>query len=640
MPACVQILRAGICSESVAANTPPRMNPYSLPVRALRAIAVTLAFAPLLALAQPSGGPYGPQPQTYEVPAGAAHVYYVVPDGSADAAGASIDAPTTLEVAIARAVTGDAIVLRGGVYRTGGLVLNQSVTIQPYLDEKPVLKGTRMASDWKPLRDGIWRTSWKTLFPSRPLDWWRRDREGSHTPLHRFNNDMVFIDGVALRSAGWEGELDATSYYIDYDAGHVYIRTDPTGKLVELTAHDSALVCTPKAVHGKEADHKGPAIRGITFTQYAYRALEVEGKRGSVPSTVEPTDDPIGPADPATFGKEVVGTLLENVTITHCSRVAGYFRGDGLVIRNCLVSDTSTEGIYVIASSDCLLERNIIARNNVEQFTGYYPSAVKIFNQTHRVVCRDNLVIDQPHSNGIWYDVGNRDGVFINNWIEGALDGFFFEISRGVVCAGNVFVNCRNGVRVLNSADARVYNNTFVNSGAAFERTERSAAADHFAWHPSTGPDVHERDGHVFEGNLLVADASFANAAARFWQTPVLCGRLTDPQVTAVDANVYVRPSTLARPLMVWCPLPAEECVAEFGSLDAFREAVSGFEANSVQIDATLRDVFRSPELKNFEPTREFKRAEGAPALPNDVRKLLGWSESDAHTVGAYPYQR
>jgi len=610
----------------------------SLRTHAIHAAAAMLAFTPVFAPAQPSGGPYGPIAQTYEVPADAAHVIHVAPNGAESASGATIAEPTTIETAIARAVTGDAIILRGGIYRTGGLVLNQGVTIQPYRDEKPVLKGTKVAKDWRLLRDGIWRASWETLFPSKPLDWWRRDREGSRTPLHRFNNDMVFVDGVALRSVGWEGELDAGSYYIDYDAGNVYIRVDPTDRLVEITAWDSALVCTPKEVHGKKADNKGPAIRGIAFTQYAYRALEVEGKRGSVPSTVEPTDDPIGPADPATFGKEVVGTLLENVTITHCSRVAGYFRGDGLVIRNCLVSDTSTEGIYIIASSDCLLERNIIARNNVEQLTGYYPSAVKIFNQTHRVVCRDNLVIEQPHSNGIWYDVGNRDGIFVNNWIEGANDGFFLEISKGVVCAGNVFVNCVNGVRVLNSADARVYNNTFVNTGAAFERTERSATADHFAWHPATGPDVHERDGHVFEGNLIVADASFAGSAARFWQSPAVCGKLTRSQVTGFDANTYVRPAAQARTLLVWSPMPAGECVAEFASLDAFRTAVNGFEAHSVQIDAEPSSIFRSPVLRNFELVREFNRPAEAPPLPDDVRKLLGWTEAQARSVGAYPF--
>ena len=93
---------------------------------------------------QPSGGPYGPLPQTYEVPKDANRVYFVAPDGKADAAG-TLEAPTTLETAIAKVVTGDAIILRGGTYRTGGLFLNQGITMQPYKDEQPVLKGTLVA---------------------------------------------------------------------------------------------------------------------------------------------------------------------------------------------------------------------------------------------------------------------------------------------------------------------------------------------------------------------------------------------------------------------------------------------------------------------------------------------------------------
>ncbi len=295
---------------------------------------------------------------------------------------------------------------------------------------------------------------------------------------------MVFVDGRLLRSVGWEGELDEGSFYVDYEKGEVYVGADPTNRLVEITAFDGALVRTTAPVHGKTNDRKGPVIRGITFTQYAWRALEVEGKRSFGP-TDEPTDEPLGPADPATYGKEVTGTTLENVTISFCSRVGGYFRGDGLVLRNSLISDTSTEGFYVIGSSDVLLERNVFRRNNVEELTGYYPAAVKIFNQSHRVTCRDNLVIDNPRSNGIWYDVGNRDGVFVDNWVENALDGFFFEISKGAIVAGNVFVGCDKGVRVLNSSNVRVYHNTFVDTVASFERNERSAVADHFGWHPA-----------------------------------------------------------------------------------------------------------------------------------------------------------
>src|SRR3972149_2693996 len=122
------------------------------------ALLIALLLMPSCLRAQPSGGPYGPIQRTYEVPADAAHVYYVASDGKADAAGTSVAEPTTLEVAIERVVTGDAIILRGGPYRTGNLKFNQQVTIQPYHDERPVLKGAKVATEWEPLQDGLWRT--------------------------------------------------------------------------------------------------------------------------------------------------------------------------------------------------------------------------------------------------------------------------------------------------------------------------------------------------------------------------------------------------------------------------------------------------------------------------------------------------
>jgi hypothetical protein len=575
----------------------------------------SLLFAAAPGYAQPSGGPYGPIDQRYEIPQ-AAHVYYVAPDGKADAPGTTLEQPTTLEAAIARVVTGDAIVMRGGVYRTGGLTLNQGITIQPYADERPILKGTQVATKWQALRNNIWMTTWTQLFPAAPLGWWQRNREGMLTPLHRFNNDMVFVDGELLKSVGWEGELDVHSFCIDYKSGHVYIGVDPTNRLVEITAYDSALVRTSGPAHGKTSDRKGPVIRGITFTQYAYRALEVEGKKHFTAAD-EPTDEPVGPADPATFGKEVLGTVLENVTITYCSRVAGYFRGDGLTIRNSLVSDTSTEGIYVIGSSDVLLEKNIFRRNNIKQLTGYYPAAVKIFNQTRRVTCRDNLVIEQPYSNGIWYDVGNRDGVFENNWIEGAINGFFFEISRGATVTGNVFIRCDRGVFVLNSADVRVSNNTFVDTPASFERNERSATGDHFGWHPATGPDVDQREGHVFANNLLVASETYRRPLLRFEQPASLCAKLQRPQAKEVDGNVYVRAgspgvSGTPPPLVVWSPVAGGNCVSRLGSLDEFRTIAPPFEASGKQLDLTPRSLFKSPDLGRYELLNAIPGAPGA----------------------------
>jgi hypothetical protein len=597
-------------------------------------------FVAGLVYAQPSGGPYGPIDQRYEIPK-AGKVYFVAPDGKSDAAGADVAHPTTIEAAMERVVTGDAIVLRGGIYRTGGLVLNQGITIQPYEEEHPVLKGTLIATQWEALPNNIWRTSWTHLFPAEPRPWWNRRGEGMKTPLHRFNNDMVFVDGELLSSKGWEGELDPHSYSIDYKNGFVYIGADPTNRQVEITAWNSALVRTAAPAHGKPSDGKGPVIRGLTFTQYAYRALEIEGKKHFT-SADEPTNEPVGLSDPATYGKEVRNTLIENVSISYCSRVAGYFRGDGLIIRNSLISDTGTEGIYVIGSSDVLLERNIIRRNNIRQLTGYYPSAVKIFNQTHRVTFRDNLILEQPYSNGVWYDVGNRDGVIVDNYVEGALDGIFIEISRGATIAGNVVVNSQHGLRSLNSADVHAYNNTFFNARVSFERNDRVAAGDVFDWHTTTGPGLEQREGHIFLHNLMAASDSFRGPLLEFVQRPPsLCGKLQHAQAAEVDGNVYLRAASTApdapEPLIVYAPSQGENCASRLASLDDFRKLELAFEKNGIEIDRSPRSVLKGPDLGHFELQRLLPNAPAMNFLPSEVRSLLGWSEAEAKTPGAYP---
>ena len=614
----------------------PRTNPFAmkfppssleLPV-VLRSLAALL-FGPLAALAQPSGGPYGPQPRVYEIPAQAAHIYFVAPDAAADAPGTDLKQPTTIESALDRVVTGDAIIFRGGTYRTGGLRLNQGVTLQPYAGEHPVLKGTEVVTQATTQGNGLWRVAWSHLFPAKPADWWRREREGRKTPRWLFNNDMVFADGKLLKAVDWEGAVKADTYYIDYEAGQVYLGVDPATHVVEITAHDSALVRTTAEVHGKKSDGVGYTLRGLTFTQYAYRALEIEGR------------EPDAPADPATFGKDVVGSTFEDVTISFCSRVAGYFRGDHFTMRRCLVSDTRTEGVYLIASSDCLLEKNIFRRNNIDEITGYYPSAVKIFNQTHRVTCRDNLVIDQPHSNGIWYDVGNVDGVFVDNWIQGCVDGFFFEISKGATVVGNVFVNCDKGVRVLNSSNVRIYHNTLVNTVASFERTERSAVGDHFGWHPAAGPDVDKREGHRFVGNLVVAEEDFGKALLRCEQAKVLCGKLTRPMVTELDGNVYVRSGAATnQTLIVWSPADGANCMVELKSPAELEKLHPEFEAHSVALTLPASAILESVELQRYEPLPNSLSTVSGDNLPADVRALLNWSQTTALIPGAYQSTR
>jgi len=54
-----------------------------------------------------------------------------------------------------------------------------------------------------------------------------RAREEQFTPLHRFNNDGVFIDGKYLQSAGSKNEVDKGCFFVDYDAKQIYIGLIP-----------------------------------------------------------------------------------------------------------------------------------------------------------------------------------------------------------------------------------------------------------------------------------------------------------------------------------------------------------------------------------------------------------------------------
>lgn len=593
----------GLRRPGTQTGTLPIMRP-----RFPQALFITLLLLCVPIFAAPHTGPYGPVAHTYALPQIQGRLWFVSPEAPDDSPGDALTRPTSLDQALSQAASADAIILRGGTYRTGSLTTNQGPLLQPYLDEKPLIKGTRVAKDWIRQRNGLWRCHWETLFPAAPADWWARDSVGAVTPRHRFNNDLVFVDGRRLRSAGWEGELDQDSFYIDYEAGQIYLAIDPTDKCIEVTAHDGAITRSTRTLNGRAPDSQGLRIRGLGFTQYAYRALEVEGTEAE------------GPADEATYGKDVTDTLLENVSITHCSRVAAYLRGDRTVVRQCRISDTGTEGLYLIAANDSLLEGNLILRNNVDDIRGYFPAAVKIFNQSHRVTCRDNLVTDMRHSMGIWYDVGNCDAVFIDNRIEQCQFGFFFEISKRALVAGNLFLDCDSGVHVLNSCDVTVVHNTFVNAPLSFERNERSAENDHFGWHPATGPAVDAREGHLVLNNLFAAQKGRGKAWLRLLQAPALNEKLTRSQLATLNANAYIAVGRGKNPGIDFGPFAGDQSFRTLDSLGEMKELAPGFEPTGTTLDTGDEAFFRSWECRDFHPLTPCGTVE---LLPTSIKKRL-----------------
>jgi hypothetical protein len=566
---------------------------------------------------------YGPVEQTYQLPDVSGNIYYVSPDGNASAEGLELDQPTVIEKAFANVKSGDAIILRGGIYRTGNLTFNQGITMQPYRDEKPVLNGSLVADSWSQVEDGLWVTNWEKLFPAGTEDWWNRERNEKQTPMHRFNNDAVFIDGQFLQSAGSTDDVNEETFYVDYDDNKIYIGINPEGRTVEITAFKKAIYRTLHTVHGKEPDKKGPVISGITFTQYPDTMVHIGGVGLEIDQ----------------HGRDVMGTVFENCTFSNSFRIGLFAISDSLVMRNCHVTNTNTEGVYIVASAGILLERNIFENNNIEQWTGFFPSSVKIFNQSHNAMVRENLIRNQPHSNGVWWDVGNDDGVFINNHVENvSQSGFFFEISQGAIVAGNVFENCGQSIFVLNSRDVKVYNNTIINSMVNFRRYDRGDKPGTFGWHVTTGPGVEERDNHVMVNNLMYMDESCDTLMLYTHQPDFMCERLPNPQFKELNNNVYVRnykEGDGEKALMQWSPYPDEDCKTLLFTPDELNEFNGTLATGSEYIENIESPLFVDLKNKDFQLTPEFSNIGNPAPMPAKIVTLLDVEAGSKPFVGA-----
>jgi hypothetical protein len=190
---------------------------------------------------------------------------------------------------------------------------------------------------------------------------------------------------------------------------------------------------------------------------------------------------------------------------------------------------------------------------------------------------------------------------------------------------------------VLNSSDVQIYNNTFVNSTACIARNARSAAGDHFGWHPSTGPDVDERDGHIFVNNLLTGDKDFDRLLLYAWQPASLCERITNSQLKQLDYNVYVSGSDKTdNPIILWSPAQNENCRLTFNSLEEFRKLHPEFSGNSRYFPGYDTPLFKSPELGNYQLLPTFPGSKSGMQLSPKISKHLGQSKKQSRYVGAY----
>jgi hypothetical protein len=136
----------------------------------------------------------------------------------------------------------------------------------------------------------------------------------------------------------------------------------------------------------------------------------------------------------------------------------------------------------------------------------------------------------------------------------------------------------------------------------------------------------------------LVVTERFSKPLLRFEQSKALAGKLTGPQVTQLDGNVYVRSDAAGGAvLLVWSPVLGGSSMAECQTLAEFQKLCPPFEAHSQVVTSSVGALFQSPDLNRYELIQDLSLPASAAPLPDEVRQQLGWQKQDKVRPGAYP---
>ncbi|TDD75384.1 right-handed parallel beta-helix repeat-containing protein [Actinomadura rubrisoli] len=550
---------------------------------------------------RPGSAPVGST--AYKIPDGA---LFVSPSGRDGAEGTRKHPLRTLGRAIAKAGPKGTIVLRGGVYHESVTVpAGKRLTIQSHPREAVWLDGSSPVAGWTAEGGAFVHGGWTAKFDSSPTytSGARPSRDADFqfvSPEHPMAShpDQLWLDGVAQKQVGSREEVKPGTFYVDGSASRLYLGSDPRGHNVRASTLGKAITISGE----------GGTLRGIGVRRYATSLPDIAMVRVTAPRvTVE----------------NVVAT--ESAT-TGLTVVAAHGR-----VRHVTSSNNGLLGVHANTADDLRLEAVRLDHNNVEQFKYSPVSGGFKITRSRKVAVVASTIVDNL-GKGLWMDESVYDITLTGDRIlRNAHHGVSLELSAKAVVAGNVISgNGGDGVKVNNTSDVRIWNNSMAGNGRAVQIVQDSRRRD--------DPGVPGRDPRRKGpdpamtwriGQTTVSNNTFAGARPG---TPcLLCvtdhtGERSAAQMNlTVNGNVYVRPNAAdPRTLILWSR-------NSFGDLGRFRTATGqetrgAFLGNAAaaRAEGTLdRAVAPGVDAGNAVP------------LPADIAALVGRPAGTKH-IGAW----
>jgi hypothetical protein len=351
----------------------------------------------------------------------ASETIWVSPAG-ADTANGSSGAPLrTLGAAVAKARSGDRIVLRGGTYHESVRIDDTTLDITSAPGERAVFDGASPLTSFT--RDGDdWAAALTTDFAVRTTAPVLASNPVAGHP------DQVFLDGAPLTEVLGRDQVVPGTFFHDVAAGRVYLGSDPTGHVVEASD-------LPWAFYFDDAD--GSTLTNVTVRRYA-----------------TPADD-----------MAAVRAYSDDMTIRGLISELNAYSGLSVIGRHVSVSwsvlrDNGYIGMHAHQADDITLYRSEIIANNRERFDPKHSASGVKITSSDGITLRDNLVRANGGP-GLWIDLTAAHAAIVGNLVQdNTRSGIQVELSGQVVVADNVATdNGESGVWVLESNDVEVWHN-------------------------------------------------------------------------------------------------------------------------------------------------------------------------------------
>ncbi|WP_406832612.1 right-handed parallel beta-helix repeat-containing protein [Pedococcus sp. KACC 23699] len=384
---------------------------------------------------------------SYPVPAGAIRVST---RGDDLAPGTAVAPVRSIARAIALAPSGGTIVVSGGAYHESLVIQGKALTIQNAPGEAVWLDGSQRVDGW--VQDGTaWRRDgWTTRFDHSPT--YTQGAADSTTPFWQFVNtqsypmaahpDQVFVDGTALRQVQYRSQVAGGTFYLDEGTSRLYVGTQPAGHVVEASTLAKAL-----SIRGGGSVVRGIGIRRFAPSVFMLGAVTVEAPR----------------------------VHLENVVIDDSATTGLSVQREDAVVDHVTVQRSGMLGIHSRFADRIALTNVRSAGNNVERFNIAPVSGGAKLSASRGVTVR-NSVFSGNYGPGLWTDQSVYDTTVSGSMLtDNAGDGLFLEISAKAVVGDNVFArNAKAGLKVANTSDVKIWNNSFLGSVRPINLTQDS----------------------------------------------------------------------------------------------------------------------------------------------------------------------